>query len=198
MRARLPDAQLVVANTDRARLEACQVPVKIALGERRTRGLGAGGQPEIGAEAAEDVADVIAGICDRTQQVILVAALGGGTGTGAAPVIARIARRHGCRTVVVVTEPFPFEGKRRVHRAAAGLQALAGVDLLMTVPLGDLLPVLGRSITLGAAWHAGATVASTAVELLPMLLTKPGPERREVVDIRAMLALVGRTYQAAR
>ena len=125
-----------MVNTDHAQLDTCQVPVKVPLGERRTRGFGAGGQPHIGAEAAEEVADVIAGICDQAPQVILVAALGGGTGTGAAPVIARIARQHGCQTVAVVTEPFSFEGKQRVQRAAMGLQALSGIDLLMTVPLG--------------------------------------------------------------
>ena len=192
MRAGLPDAEFVVVNTDHAQLDTCQVPVKVPLGERRTRGFGAGGQPHIGAEAAEEVADVIAGICDQAPQVILVAALGGGTGTGAAPVIARIARQHGCQTVAVVTEPFSFEGKQRVQRAAMGLQALR-YRSAYDGAAWDLLPVLGRSISLRAAFHAASIVVSTTVELLPMLLTRRGSKGREVVDVRATLAIAGRT-----
>jgi len=189
------DSEFAAINTDRQELETCKVSVKLLIGERQTGGMG-GMPPEFVEKAAEEAGRFIAGICAGKESVIIVAGLGAGTGTGAAPVVARIAKEQGCRTIAVVTRPFRFEGLFRRLKDAMGLVGLADhVDRLVTVPLGDLLPVLGRSISLRYAFDMGSIVVAKAVELLPSLDTTPGPENSEVVDVRAMLALVHRATE---
>jgi cell division protein FtsZ len=189
------DSEFAAINTDRQELESCKASFKLLIGERETGGLG-GMPPAFVEKAAEESATLIAGLCAGKASVIIVAGLGAGTGTGAAPVVARIAKEQGCQVVAVVTRPFRFEGLFRRLRDATGLVRLADhVDRLVTVPLGDILPVLGRSISLRHAFDMGATVAAKAVELLPSLDTTPGPENSEVVDVRAMLALVHRATE---
>jgi cell division protein FtsZ len=184
------DSEFAAINTDRQELESCKASVKLLIGERQTGGMG-GMPPEFVEKAAEEAGTLIAGIFAGKESIIIVAGLGAGTGTGAAPVVARLAKEQGCRVVAVVTRPFRFEGRFRKLRDAMGLVGLADhVDRLVTVPLTDLLPLLGRSVSLRVAFDMGATVAAKAVELLPSLDTTPGPEDSEVVDVRALLALI--------
>jgi cell division protein FtsZ len=184
------ESEFAALNTDRQELESCKASVKLLIAERQTGGMG-GMPPEFVEKAAEESATLIAGICTRKEAAIIVAGLGAGTGTGAAPVVARIAKEQGCRVIAVVTRPFRFEGRFRQLRDAMGLVGLADhVDRLVTVPLTDMLPMLGRSVSLRYAFDMGSIVAAKAVELLPLLDTTPGPENSEVVDVRAMLALV--------
>ena len=163
----------------------------IALYEKWSLGYGVGA-PELGARAALEARMEIGKLCRKS--VVLVAGLGGGTGTGAGPVVARIAKAHRCEVTAVVTMPFRFEGQRHSQTAERGLEKFA-VDRLITVPLEDMLPVLGRSILLNYAFDMGSIVVAKAVELLPSLDTTPGPENSEVVDVRATLALVDRATE---
>jgi cell division protein FtsZ len=177
------EAEFVAINTDYQRLHACQASIKLPIG---THGSGAGIH-KLGAQEAEEAAEGIAHLCARQASVLLVAGLGGGTGSGAGPVVARIAKAQACRVVAVVTRPFRFEGLFRRLNDACGLVGLADyVDRLVTVRFADLMPLLREKTTLREAFETGSKAVARAVERLPEIVTTPGPENSEVVDVMAL------------
>jgi cell division protein FtsZ len=181
-------------NTDQQELDKCLASTKLQIGFKWLQGLGAGGNPELGAKAAEKTAEAIAKLCAGRKSVVLVAGLGAGTGSGAAPVVARLAKARGRKRTAVVTMPFHFEGMHRQHHAWRAVGALAEhVDRLVMVCLDDLLLRLPRGTTIRALFEMAVVVTAKAVERLPELVTRLGPEDSEVVDVRALLVCAGRT-----
>src|SRR5215510_3923479 len=147
--AGLPGVDFFAANTDAQALRANLAPVKLQLGEKLTRGLGAGGNPEVGKRAALEDVERLAEHLNGSDMIFVTAGMGGGTGTGAAPVVAKVAKELGCLTVGVVTKPFMFEGKRRAKQAEDGLRDLkASVDTLIIIPNQRLLGVAGRNASI--------------------------------------------------
>ena len=173
-------------DTDREELDECLAGTKLQIGQQWSFGYGVV-VAEVGARAALEASMEIGKLCRKS--VVVAAGLGAGTGTGAGPVVAAIAKACSCEVTAVVTMPFPFEGRERQRQAAEGLPKWE-VDRLVTVPLGDMMPMLERSKPLRAAFEMGASVAAKAVELLPSLLTQSGPQNTEVVDVQALLSLV--------
>src|SRR5882724_4508136 len=187
------EAEFVAINTDGGELNACRASVKLPIGMKWMRGLGAAANLSLGAQAAEEAAEKIAQLCAGKASVLLVAGLGGGTGGGASPVVARIAKAQGCRVVAVVTRPFRFEGLFRKLNEAFGLVGLADhVDRLVTVRLNDLMPLVREKTTLREAFETASRVVAKTVELLPEIVTTPGPENSEVVDVMALAGSDGR------
>ena len=151
--SRMKGVDFIVANTDIQALKAVSTPKKLQLGINLTKGLGAGSDPEVGRQAALENSEEIGGMFEDTDMVFVTAGMGGGTGTGAAPVIARMAKEKGALTVGVVTKPFLFEGKQRMAQAEVGLMELKNsVDTLITIPNQRLLGVVGRHAGIGDAF----------------------------------------------
>src|SRR3989344_2018909 len=156
--------EFIVANTDAQVLLANSAPTKLHIGEKLTRGLGVGGNPDIGKQAAEESADKIKEALLDTDMVFVTAGMGGGTGTGAAPVIAKMAREAGALTVGIVTKPFAFEGNRRAMIAEEGVEALREeVDTLIVIPNQRLMDVIDRKMTLVEAFKVADSVLGQAV-----------------------------------
>ncbi len=182
----------IVANTDRQALEASRVPNKITIGQQITKGLGAGANPDIGREAALEDKERILQAIDGADMIFVTAGMGGGTGTGAAPVVAEVAKEHGILTVAIVTRPFPFEGRRRMQVADAGIQELSKhVDSLITIPNEKLLTVLGKSISLLDAFKAANNVLLGAVQGIAELITRPGLINVDFADVRTVMSKKG-------
>ena len=191
--AGLEGVEFIVANTDGQALTQNLAPQKIQLGDKLTKGLGAGANPEIGRKAAiEDqgkVADALAG----ADMVFVTAGMGGGTGTGAAPIIATVARESGALTVGVVTKPFPFEGKRRTTQADAGLEELrAAVDTLIVIPNERLLDLVQANTSLKDAFTMADSVLLNAVRGISDLILVPGLINVDFADVRTIMASKGR------
>ena len=189
----LDGVEFVVANTDMQALEANMAPHKIQLGNALTKGLGAGANPEVGRRSAEesmqDIADLIAG----ADMVFVTAGMGGGTGTGAAPVIAQIARDCGALTVGVVTKPFGFEGKKRAKQAVEGIERLgAAVDTLIVIPNNRLLALVGQNTSMVEAFRKADSVLLNAVQGISDLMTVPGLINVDFADVRTIMASMGR------
>ncbi|NLE76992.1 MAG: cell division protein FtsZ [Chloroflexi bacterium] len=184
--------EFVVANTDAQALRMSEAPSKIQLGLRFTRGLGAGGNPTVGARAAEESADEIREAVAGADMVFVAAGMGGGTGTGAAPVVARIARSLGILTVAVVTEPFGFEGKRRKMVAEAGIRELRGsVDTLLVVPNDRLLQVISETVSLDIAFRIADDVLRQGIQGVSELVTMPGLINVDFADVCAVMSQQG-------
>lgn len=184
--------EFVCANTDLQVLRNSQAKVLMQLGEELTKGLGAGADPEIGRQAAEENREVIRDILSGTDMVFLTAGMGGGTGTGATPIFAEIAKELGILTVAVVTKPFVFEGRKRITVADEGIKKLtANVDSLITIPNNKLLPVLGKNISLLHAFKAANDVLLGAVQGIAELITKPGLINVDFADVRTIMADAG-------
>ena len=184
----------VCANTDAQALKGMTARTVLQLGSALTRGLGAGADPEVGRQAAindrERIMEVLAG----ADMVFVTAGMGGGTGTGAVPVIAEIAKNAGILTVAVVTKPFPFEGRKRRVVAEEGIEALSQyVDALITIPNEKLLPVLGKDASLIAAFAAANDVLLSAVKGIADLITRPGVINVDFVDVRTVMTDMGVT-----
>jgi cell division protein FtsZ len=189
----LDGVEFVVANTDMQALEANMAPHKIQLGNALTKGLGAGANPDVGRRSAEEsmqhIADVIAG----ADMVFVTAGMGGGTGTGAAPVIAQIARDCGALTVGVVTKPFGFEGKKRAKQAVEGIDRLsAAVDTLIVIPNNRLLALVGQQTSMVDAFRKADSVLLNAVQGISDLMTVPGLINVDFADVRTIMAGMGR------
>lgn len=184
--------EFICANTDAQALKKSNAQVILQLGEEITKGLGAGADPEIGRKAAEENTDRIHELLSGTDMVFITAGMGGGTGTGAAPVIARIAKQIGILTVAVVTKPFVFEGKKRLHAAEQGIQTLTqDVDSLITIPNTKLLTVLGKNITLLNAFKVANNVLLGAVQGIAELITRPGLINVDFADVRTVMSEMG-------
>jgi len=182
----------ICANTDAQALKSIQARSVIQLGNALTKGLGAGANPEIGRQAALDDRDRILEVLGGADMVFITAGMGGGTGTGAAPVIAEIAKEAGILTVAVVTKPFPFEGKKRRDVAEKGIEELSQfVDSLITIPNEKLLPVLGKDVSLISAFAAANDVLLGAVQGIADLITRPGLINVDFADVRTVMAEMG-------
>jgi cell division protein FtsZ len=184
--------EFICANTDAQALKASNAKIHIQLGDELTKGLGAGANPQIGREAAEEDRDHIREILSGADMVFITAGMGGGTGTGAAPVFAEIAKELGILTVAVVTKPFSFEGKQRAIAAEDGIRRLAEhVDSLITIPNNKLLSVLGKNISLLNAFKAANNVLLGAVKGISDLITRPGLINVDFADVRTVMSEMG-------
>jgi len=179
-------------NTDLQVLERSLSENKINLGSQLTNGLGAGGNPERGEKAAEETRDEIANAIGHADMVFVTAGMGGGTGTGAAPVIARIAKDLGALTIGVVTKPFSFEGKKRMSQALQGLEKLKDtVDALITIPNDKLLEVVDRRTTMTEAFLAVDEVLLRGVQGISDIITVPGLINVDFADVRSVMESSG-------
>lgn len=184
--------EFICANTDAQALKGSSAKIHIQLGDELTKGLGAGANPQIGREAAEEDRDHIREILSGADMVFITAGMGGGTGTGAAPVFAEIAKELGILTVAVVTKPFSFEGKQRAIAAEEGIRRLAEhVDSLITIPNNKLLSVLGKNISLLNAFKAANNVLLGAVKGISDLITRPGLINVDFADVRTVMSEMG-------
>jgi cell division protein FtsZ len=189
----LDGVEFVVANTDLQALEANMAPHKIQLGSALTKGLGAGANPEVGRRSAEESMQHIADVISGADMVFVTAGMGGGTGTGAAPVIAQIARDCGALTVGVVTKPFGFEGKKRSKQAVEGIDRLAAaVDTLIVIPNNRLLALVGQGTSMVEAFRKADSVLLNAVQGISDLMTVPGLINVDFADVRTIMAGMGR------
>ncbi len=180
------------ANTDSQALKHSSARTLLQLGTEITKGLGAGSDPAIGRQAAEEDRERIKEILSGADMVFITAGMGGGTGTGAAPIVAQIARDLGILTVAVVTKPFSFEGIRRMEVAEAGIRELGEfVDSLITIPNNKLLSVLGKDVTLLDAFKAANNVLLGAVQGIAELITRPGLINVDFADVRTVMRAMG-------
>jgi cell division protein FtsZ len=184
--------EFYVLNTDAQALRASKVPTKIALGSRITHGLGAGSDPEIGRQAALEDTDRIIEILEGADMVFVAAGLGGGTGTGAAPVVAALAKELGALTVAVVTRPFQFEGPRRLRQAERGLAELhATVDTVISIPNDRLVDLVPRGTSFFEAFRMADDVLRQGVQGISDIITTPGLINRDFADVRAIMLGMG-------
>ena len=184
--------EFICANTDAQALKHSAASTVIQLGEDITKGLGAGANPDIGRQSAESDREHIQEVLTGADMIFITAGMGGGTGTGAAPVVAEIARDLGILTVAVVTKPFAFEGRKRQMIAKEGIKYLSQyVDSLITIPNDKLLAVLGKNMSLLNAFKAANNVLLGAVQGIAELITKPGLINVDFADVRTVMAEMG-------
>jgi cell division protein FtsZ len=182
----------ICANTDAQALEKASSRTVIQIGTHITKGLGAGANPDIGRQAAMEDRDRIEEALAGSDMVFITAGMGGGTGTGGAPIVAQVAREMGILTVAVVTKPFPFEGNKRMSVADEGIAELKKyVDSLITIPNEKLLTVLGKQITLLDAFKAANNVLLGAVQGIADLITRPGLINVDFADVRTVMSEMG-------
>ena len=192
IRSKLTGVDFLVANTDAQALERSQALNKIQLGESVTKGLGAGANPEVGRRAALENQDQLKEHLSGSDMVFITAGMGGGTGTGGAPVIARLARDAGALTVGVVTKPFVFEGKRRLRQAEEGIEELKGsVDTLIVIPNQRLLSIAAKTTTMLEAFNKADDVLLQAVRGISDLIITPGLINLDFADVRTVMAEMG-------
>ncbi|MEY3069435.1 MAG: cell division protein FtsZ [Pseudomonadota bacterium] len=184
--------EFIMANTDSQAIKQCGAKTHLQLGTNVTKGLGAGANPEVGRQAALEDRDAIVRALEGADMVFITAGMGGGTGTGAAPVVAQIAKELGILTVAVITKPFPFEGRRRMQTALQGIEELAKhCDSLITVPNEKLITVLGRDATMISAFKAANEVLMGAVQGISELITRPGIINVDFADVRTVMSEMG-------
>lgn len=190
--ANINGVEFICANTDVQALDKTQCKNIIRIGQNVTKGLGAGANPEVGRQAALEDRERIKEVLTGTDMVFITAGMGGGTGTGAAPVVAQIAKEMNILTVAVVTKPFPFEGKRRMNVAEKGIQELEEyVDSLITIPNGKLLTHFDRDVTLLNAFKASNDVLHGAVQGISDLITCPGMVNVDFADVKTVMSEMG-------
>jgi len=190
--AGIEGVDFICANTDAQALKSMGANSVLHIGQSITKGLGAGANPEIGRQAAMEDRDRIQDLIQGTDMLFITAGMGGGTGTGAIPVVAQIAREMGVLTVAVVTKPFPFEGPKRMRIAEAGIEELrTQVDSLITIPNEKLLSVLGKNISLLDAFGAANDVLRGAVQGIAELITNPGLINVDFADVRTVMSEMG-------
>ncbi|MFC4819428.1 cell division protein FtsZ [Dokdonella ginsengisoli] len=182
----------VCANTDAQALKSSGAKFTLQLGANVTKGLGAGANPEVGRQAALEDRERIVELLQGADMAFITCGMGGGTGTGAAPVVAQLAKEMGILTVAVVTKPFPFEGRRRMQVALKGIEDLGQYcDSLITVPNEKLLTVLGRDVTLLSAFKQANDVLLGAVQGIADLITRPGLINVDFADVRTVMSEMG-------
>ncbi|MEI6126864.1 MAG: cell division protein FtsZ [Pseudomonadota bacterium] len=193
--AKLDSVDFIVANTDRQALENNRSPKKIQLGESMTRGLGAGANPGVGKQAARDDSDRIRQSLDGADMVFIAAGMGGGTGTGAAPVIAEVAKSMGVLTVGVVTKPFRFEGKMRTRVAEEGLKELQEyVDSLIVIPNEKLFSIAEKRTTLLEGFKMADEVLLHAIKSISDLINIPGLINLDFADVKTIMSNMGMAF----
>lgn len=188
----LRGVEFIAVNTDAQALLMSDADVKLDIGRELTRGLGAGANPEIGKQAAEDHAEEIEEVLRGADMVFVTAGEGGGTGTGGAPIVAKIARSLGALTIGVVTRPFRFEGKRRSYQAESGIDVLRDeVDTLIVIPNDKLLEMTDRKVTILEAFKQADQILMQGVSGITDLITTPGLINLDFADVRAVMASAG-------
>jgi len=189
--------EFIAVNTDAQALMLSQAPVKVRLGDKLTRGLGAGGNPEIGRKAAEESADELYNVLRGSDMVFVTAGMGGGTGTGAAPVVAQIAKESNALTIGVVTRPFTFEGMRRLQSAEDGISKLKEhADTLIAIPNDRLLQVADKRASLQDAFRLADDVLHQGIQGISELITIPGLINLDFADVRAIMSEGGAALMA--
>ena len=182
----------ITVNTDAQALLRSQAPVRMRIGDRVTRGLGAGGNPAVGQKAAEESRDDLLEALKGADMVFIAAGMGGGTGTGAAPIVAEISREIGALTVGVVTRPFQFEGSQRTRHAQAGIGGLRErVDTLITIPNDRLLAVADKRLPMVEAYKLADDVLRQGIQGISDLITVPGLINLDFADVKAVMANAG-------
>ncbi|HEY3306454.1 MAG TPA: cell division protein FtsZ [Candidatus Binatia bacterium] len=195
---KLSGVDFIVANTDAQAIEANRATVKLQLGEQITKGLGAGANPEIGRRAAMEDEAKLREYLAGADMIFITAGMGGGTGTGGAPVIAKIAHEIGALTVGVVTKPFMFEGKKRMRQADEGIHELkANVDTLIVIPNQRLLSIAARTTTMLEAFHKADDILLQAVRGISDLIMTPGLINLDFADVRTVMAEMGLALMGA-
>ena len=190
--ASIDGVDFICANTDAQALQNINARVALQLGSGMTKGLGAGANPDIGRQAALEDRERIMEVIEGADMLFITAGMGGGTGTGAAPIVAQVAREMGILTVAVVTKPFPFEGRKRMAVAEKGIQELGQyVDSLITIPNEKLMAVLGKNISLLDAFKSANDVLLGAVQGIAELITRPGLINVDFADVRTVMSEMG-------
>lgn len=184
--------EFIAANTDMAHLELSEASMRIVLGRELTKGLGAGSDPEIGCKSAQESREEVRAALDGADMIFIAAGMGGGTGTGASPVIASIAREAGALVVAVVTLPFMFEGKRRVSQAGYGIEQLRDkVDALITIPNDRLLSITDKKTSINDAFRLADSVLNQAVQGVTDLILRPGLVNVDFADVKTIMSNAG-------
>ncbi len=187
----------IAVNTDQQALMGSQAQQRIAIGERTTRGLGSGGDPEVGTNAAEESVDELHQLMQGSDMVFITAGMGGGTGTGAAPVVAKVAREVGALTIGVVTRPFTFEGAQRARAAEAGLEQLKEhVDTLIVIPNDRLLETADKRVSLLDSFRLADDVLRQGIQGISELITIPGLINLDFADVKSIMSLGGAALMA--
>ncbi len=193
----LSGVEFIAVNTDAQALMLSQAPKRVRIGDKLTRGLGAGGDPEVGRKAAEESSEELYQVLEGSDMVFVTAGLGGGTGTGAAPVIARIAREIGALTIGVVTRPFSFEGAARERTAREGIEMLKEqVDTLIVIPNDRLLEITDKRVSLQDAFRLADDVLRQGIQGISELITVPGLINLDFADVRTIMAEGGAALMA--
>lgn len=188
IRSGIDSAEFVAANTDKQDLIYCEAKKKVVLGASLTRGLGAGSNPNIGKKAAEETKEIIKELLQGVDLLFITAGMGGGTGTGAAPVIASVARELGILTIAVVTTPFKFEGEKRMSQALSGINELRQyVDTLLVIPNEKLLEVLPKGTTFNKAFSFADDVLRQGIQGIAGLIVKNSTINRDFADVKTVL-----------
>src|SRR3989338_4318416 len=190
--AKLEGVEFVVANTDCEALGVSKASLKIQMGENLTKGLGAGANPEIGRNSAIESREAIRDALQGADMVFITASMGGGTGTGGAPIVAEIAKEVGALTVAVVTKPFVFEAKKKMKQAEEGLKALKGVvDTVITIPNQRLLSIASKTTSLTDAFKKANEILHQAVKGISDIITTPGLVNVDFADVRTIMSEMG-------
>ena len=187
--------EFIAVNTDRQALQISKAATKIQIGEKITRGLGAGANPDIGSQAAEENRSEITEVLRGADMVFVTAGMGGGTGTGAAPVVAAAAKEMGILTIGVVTKPFTFEGKKRLSHAERGIESLKGkVDTLVVIPNDKLLQIIDRKTSIIEAFKMADDVLRQGVQGISDLIAVPGLINLDFADVRTIMLNTGMAH----
>ncbi|HYF95027.1 MAG TPA: cell division protein FtsZ [Symbiobacteriaceae bacterium] len=190
--AGLRGVEFIAVNTDAQALKGAMAGLKLQIGQKLTKGLGAGADPEVGLKAAEESRDELANALRGADMVFVTAGMGGGTGTGAAPIVAEVAKELGALTVGVVTKPFTFEGRKRQMQAEKGIQGLKGkVDTLITIPNDRLLQVVDKKTSIVEAFRIADDVLRQGVQGISDLIAVPGLINLDFADVRTIMADTG-------
>ena len=184
--------EFIGINTDKQALQLCKAPTALQIGEKLTKGLGAGAQPEVGQKAAEESAEEISAALEGADMVFVTCGMGGGTGTGAAPVVAQLSKEKGILTVGVVTKPFRFEAKARMNNALSGIERLKqNVDTLIVIPNDKLLEIVDRRTTMPEALRKADEVLQQAVQGITDLINVPGLINLDFADVQTVMTNKG-------
>ena len=191
----IKSVDFIAVNTDRQALQKSKASTKIQIGEKITRGLGAGANPDIGAQSAEESKTELSEVLRGADMVFVTCGMGGGTGTGAAPVVAGLAKEMGILTIGVVTKPFTFEGKKRLSQAERGIESLKGkVDTLVVIPNDKLLQVIDRKTSIVEAFKMADDVLRQGVQGISDLIAIPGLVNLDFADIKTIMLNTGMAH----
>jgi cell division protein FtsZ len=195
--ANIAGVDFIAINTDQQALRGCNARTRVAIGERATRGLGSGGKAEIGAKAAEESLEELHEVLQGSDMVFVTAGMGGGTGTGAAPLVAKVAREEGALTIGVVTKPFMFEGTQRMRAAETGIEQLKEyVDTLIVIPNDRLLEMGDRRVSLLDSFKLADDVLRQGIQGISELITVPGLINLDFADVQTVMGLGGAALMA--